>query len=276
LQGTVDSICNPTEMQKFSKEVTNGSIVMLPSVGHGYSAPKNWMPQFQNVFEKLFTEQKAELHSTEKLPVAAEIRDLPIIELPVQSSKGNTLAVIVSGDGGWANIDREMGNYLSEQGIPVVGWNSLQYFWKKRTPDETGKDLTRILQHYFSAWNKENALLIGYSFGADVLPFMVNRLPDELLKRVKVISLLGPSQTADFEFHLTDWLNNSDDTSPKTKPEMERVKGPHVLCFYGENEEDSVCNEVDPKQVIRVPISGGHHFGGDYQGIVHRILSELS
>jgi hypothetical protein len=42
------------------------------------------------------------------------------------------MAVVVSGDGGWAGIDRDLGEELAREGLPVVGLNSLQYFWKPR------------------------------------------------------------------------------------------------------------------------------------------------
>ena len=36
--------------------------------------------------------------------------------------------------------------------------------------------MERIARHYLTAWNKRRLLLIGYSFGADVLPAIYNRL----------------------------------------------------------------------------------------------------
>ena len=75
--------------------------------------------------------------------------------------------------------------------MPTVGLNSLKYFWKARTPEEATRDVARILRHYLAAWHKERVLLIGYSFGADVLPFVVNRLPAELRAHIVSVSLLG-------------------------------------------------------------------------------------
>ena len=80
-----------------------------------------------------------------------------------------------------------------------MGLNSLKYFWKQRTPEEAARDVARILRHYLSAWNKQRVLLVGYSFGADVLPFVVNRLPPDLRARVASVSLLGIDSNAAFE-----------------------------------------------------------------------------
>jgi len=53
LQGTIDKICDPEGTRLYVKKVPRGEIVMLPKVGHGYSVPKNWMPQFKESFAKV-------------------------------------------------------------------------------------------------------------------------------------------------------------------------------------------------------------------------------
>ena len=53
-------------------------------------------------------------------------------------------------------------------------------------------------------------LLVGYSFGADVLPFVVNRLPADLRARVASVSLLGIDSNASFEVRVTDWVGADD------------------------------------------------------------------
>ena len=50
-----------------------------------------------------------------------------------------------------------------------------------------------MIEHYTRTWNKARVLLIGYSQGADVLPFLVNRLPDAAHRRVAATVLIGVS-----------------------------------------------------------------------------------
>ena len=88
----------------------------------------------------------------------------------------------------------------------MVGLNSLKYFWKRKTPETAAADLERILKTYLEAYKKVKTVLIGYLLGADVRPFMTNRLPPTLLGRIELIALLGPDREVDWEFHLTDWL----------------------------------------------------------------------
>ena len=93
-------------------------------------------------------------------------------------STATLLAVVLSGDGGWAEIDKSISAGLSTAGVPVVGWSSLDYYWTPRSPERAAGDLARIIEHYTTAWQKARVLIVGYSFGADVAPFLVNRLPD--------------------------------------------------------------------------------------------------
>jgi type IV secretory pathway VirJ component len=183
------------------------------------------------------------------------------------------MVVVVSGDGGWAAIDRSLGNALASSGVGVVGFNSLKYFWKKRSPEEASYSLRRILDYYLSAWKKKQVVLVGYSLGADVLPFMINGLPSASRTGVRLVALLGPSREVDFEFHLSDWLGNfSHGSSRPVKPEVEKLRGLPLLCFFGEDESDSLCNDLDPAMAHCIRLSGGHHFGGNYQSIAAAIL----
>jgi type IV secretory pathway VirJ component len=42
--------------------------------------------------------------------------------------------VLISGDGGWASIDKGIAKALVARGVPVAGLDSLRYFWSERTP----------------------------------------------------------------------------------------------------------------------------------------------
>jgi type IV secretory pathway VirJ component len=208
-------------------------------------------------------------------PAAAQVADLPLIELPTLSTERDELAVIYSGDGGWAGLDRDVGTALVAAGVPVVGVSSLQYFWTRRTPDGAARDLERILRHYLSAWHRRRAVLIGYSAGADVLPFLVARLPADLRRAVGAVALLGPSETASFEFHVAEWLGHEDDGALPVAPEVAKLAGTKTLCFYGQDESDSLCPKLPAGAVKLYPEQGAHHFGGRYDVLARAILQEI-
>ncbi len=277
LQGTVDQVCNPNSTEDYVKQIPKSKVILLPRVGHGFAVEKNWMPQFKEAFFEIAKVKTAAVASaSSSTSTSTNVDGLPIVQVPSvkPSSSSDIFAVILSGDGGWASLDRQIGNELAKNGIPVVGFNTLQYFWKKRTPAESAQDLQRVLVHFFQDWKKQKAIIVGYSLGADVLPFMINRLPSDLQSKIQLLALLGPSQKADFEFHLSDWVGSFGDDGKPTVPEIGKLKQ-KLLCFYGDNEKDSACPHVQTKFAKIIPLKGGHHFNGDYQLLAKSILQEL-
>jgi len=299
-QGLVDQVCSPQDVEAYVRQVKHGEAVMLPKVGHGFSVPANWEEQFKLAFQRLTSAVEPGHAPAPAGPAAGSaaaasggggahgpaprppspaaaplppVDDLPLVEVPAKQPAGDLLAVIVSGDGGWAGIDHDVANDLASKGVPVVGLNSLQYFWNARTPDGGAADLQRIARHYLAAWGRQELLLVGYSLGADVLPFMASRLPPDLLGRVRLIVLLGPSRMTSFEFHLTDWLGGSGGGDRPVLPEVAKLRGRPLLCLYGQEETDSLCTEIGGLGKA-VALQGSHHFGGDYAALADRILRE--
>ena len=205
--------------------------------------------------------------------LAAE-QKLPLVEVPATRGASDTLVVFVSGDGGWAAIDKSIAKVLADNGLPVVGLNALQYFWTKRTPDTAARDLQTICDRYLATWKKGRLLFVGYSRGADVLPAMISRLSPELRSKIRLIALLGPSPTVQFEFHMTDWLH----TAAKglaVKPEVDKLHGHSILCLSGEDDKDSLCRELSGPHINVVTMKGAHHFDGGYEKLGHIILEQL-
>jgi type IV secretory pathway VirJ component len=278
LQGTIDQVCEPKSTESYVKSVPQGKIVILPKVGHGFSVPKNWMPQFR----KSFSDIVARAEKDETVPKAASnvnqqsLADLPLVEVPATGGNSKLMGIIVTGDGGWGVTDRGIARGLAAKGIPVVGFNSLHYFWTRKTPEQSATDFNRVLQYYSSLWKRNEIVVIGYSFGADVLPFMLNRIPGESLQKIQVITLLGPSSAADFQFHFTDWFTSrARSTSQPVRPEIEKLRGKKMLCFYGSEDQDALCDKIDRGLAKALAIQGGHRFGRGYQPIVDAILQEV-
>jgi type IV secretory pathway VirJ component len=273
LNGELDSVCDLASAQRFVDQVPGAELIELPDVGHGFGTQPDWAPELQAAFERVT--EKYRLSRVPSTPLADEVKGLPLVELRAESSSP-LLAVILSGDGGWAAIDRQMGEYLKGEGVSVVGLNSLQYFWTPRTPDGSAEDLARVLRHYLAGWEKSRAVLIGYSLGADVLPFMANRLPRDLLDTVSLIVLLGPSRSTRFDFSITEWLGVGPSKGAfPVLPEVQKLKGKKVLCISGSDEKDSLCGSVGSDTVRSIALPGGHHFGGNYREIVRIMLKEI-
>jgi type IV secretory pathway VirJ component len=199
------------------------------------------------------------------------VRDLPLTEIEAEQP-GRFMAVIYSGDGGWRDLDKEIGEHLSQRGVPVVGVDSLRYFWTEKKPDEIAKDLAEIIESYGDRFGTKQVLLVGYSFGAAVLPFAVSRLPAEVRSRILLVSFLGLGPRVDFQFHAEDWLGGEpDETAPLVLPELRKLDMARVQCFYGEDEDDSLCRDPGLAGADVIETKGGHHFDGGYGAIAQRI-----
>ena len=201
--------------------------------------------------------------------------DLPLSVLEAKPTM-DTMAIVYSGDGGWRDLDSELGSYLQSQGVPVIGVDSLRYFWAKRTPQETADDLKRIIDTYTEKWGVSNVVLVGYSFGADVIPASYNLLPKATKRRVKQLSLLALSKEVDFEISVTGWLGMAGaGEGGTTTDDIAKIKSSLVQCIYGTEEDDDPCPSMKPSGVETVAIDGGHHFDEDYQALGKRILDSL-
>jgi type IV secretory pathway VirJ component len=180
------------------------------------------------------------------------------------TAPGDTMAVLYSGDGGWGALDRGVAKRLADQGVSVVGVNSLRYFLSKRTPEQAAADLADTLRRHQQLWGSRKVVLIGYSFGADALPAIVPMLPADLRERIKSLVLVGVGPTGDLHFHTNSWLNRPSHDSYPVPPAIEALKGLPMTCIYGDKEHHDVCAALPDATIRKVQLSGGHHFDGDY------------
>jgi len=212
----------------------------------------------------------------DQISADASDSDLPLIEVnvaPDKTTQTQTMAILLTGDGGWAEIDKELAKILAAQGIPTVGFDSLSYFWKARTPAATSQDIEGVISQYLEKWNKKHVILIGYSFGADVLPFVANNLSISTQQKVSLVALLGMGKTAAFEFRLSSWMNadKNADRLPLL-PEIEKMKWANSICIYGVDDDAANCLPAEKYGVKAISMSGDHHFDEKYDELVKHII----
>jgi type IV secretory pathway VirJ component len=211
----------------------------------------------------------------ERCSARADITGLPIVTLGA-NVPSDRFAVMITGDGGWRRIDQKITDRLRAAGIPIVGFIASDYYRKRRSPEESACALERVIRTYKIQWRKSKVLLIGYSRGADVLPFMASRLPRDLRESTQLIALLGLEPTIDFKYSPAWSLAAYTHKEPQfpVKPEVEKLRGQNVLCIFGAKEKDSLCHVLDHRAFKIVAEPGGHHFAGKYRDIADVILIE--
>jgi type IV secretory pathway VirJ component len=208
--------------------------------------------------------------------LVSDVRDLPLIEQPSPVSTNRTFVVFLTGDGGWATLDRNVSRELTTRGVSVVAFNTRVYLSRRRSPDEAGSDMIRVVRHYLIKWSKDRVAFVGYSRGADIAPFIVSRLPAELKAKVSLVALLGFSNQTNFQFHFVDiFMDPKRKSDVKTLPELEHLSGMNILCVYGGDEKDSACRSARPGLMKLVERSGGHHFDDDFKAIGDIVFDAL-
>ena len=210
-------------------------------------------------------------------PLPQDIADLPLIEVAAQVAPVERIAIILTGDGGWAGLDIAVADQLAKRGIAVVGLSTVKYFWQTRKPEEAADALTRIIGHYGSARPQADFVVIGYSFGAALAPVLINRLPEAARTRIAAQVLISPDPEAVFEIHVGDWFGSTrHEGAIPIAPEIATTKVP-VICVHGADEgEDSFCAKLAGKPNVRqLELPGGHHYNGDYDKLGAGIAASL-
>ena len=206
-----------------------------------------------------------------QLAIRAQSADLPIKEW-----KGNGTAPFIfyiTGDGGFNDFSTELSKSLNLSGSPLTALSAKSYFWDKKTPLGTATDISLYLRQQFAKRKDQRLVLIGYSFGADVMPFVVNRLPDDLRKKLVSVILLSPSTSTDFEVHWADLWGAKRKRNMDVVAEINRMQVAKFITLFGENEDDFPVNQIAVKNHTNISMPGGHHFGGNADEVAKVLLA---
>ena len=211
----------------------------------------------------------------ERVALPDDIADLPLSDIPPTKGDAHRIAIIITGDGGWAGLDRGVADALNADGVRVIGFSTLKFFWHKQTPDAAAEAIARVIAHYGKTYPDARFVLIGYSFGASLVPVVANRLPDAARARVDGGVLISPDDEAVFEIHVGDWFGSTHHAEAMPiGPELQASKVP-LVCVHGTDESDSFCLKPQPAQVKVVTLPGGHHYEGDYSALGKLIVDNL-
>lgn len=262
LNGKLDHICNYPDVVEFMSKTKNSELITLPKVGHGFAIWSDFMPQWKDAYRRMIADyekvkpQKVAIDDVKNLPLVITNSKTPDKEAPV--------ALLISGDGGWYGFEQQIADNLAKHGIPTIGLDSKKYFWNRKTPEETASDIAKALNFYGIQWGRTKYVLVGYSLGAEIVPFILNRLPDDVKSRVQSAALLSPATTTDFEIHISNMLGmgNKQNTYNVTE-EIFKMQATPTLIIYGDGEKTQIPELISGTSVIVRKIPGDHHYKFD-------------
>jgi type IV secretory pathway VirJ component len=192
----------------------------------------------------------------------ARLRRMPVIEVPAASPAAGPLVVLYTGDNGWAAFDRRFAARLAAQGAPVAGVSSLAYFLKGPSPKAAAGDLAALIAHYMRLWGQRDVVLVGYSYGADDLPLIVQVLPAPVLAQVRLLVLISPAAQGDMTFRGYSWFDLSTSDAQPVAPALATLAGTPILCIHSAPDPRQACDQLKVPGMTRAQVPGGHHYTG--------------
>jgi len=210
-------------------------------------------------------------------PQLSNLKDLPLKIFDSSTSSNLPLLVYISGDGGLNSFSESLCMSLSQKGIPVVFLDAKKYFWRSKTPEETTASLTLIIETYLKIWKRDRFILTGFSFGASVVPFIVNRLSSDIKKEMWHALLISPDQTSDFEIHLSDMLNLGISRGKyDVIKEIHSIENHRLTAVFGSDESEEVRQSFRETGMRVEILQGNHHFDSNDQSLIDLIMNETN
>jgi type IV secretory pathway VirJ component len=273
LQGKLDVVCSYNDVVNFVKETGNAELITLPKVGHGFSNWNDFMPQWEDAYLRLIDKYIREQE------LMAEDKNLLALPLVITNAKiirnRSPFAFMVSGDGGWYWFEQSIADSLASLGIATIGLDAKRYFWERKSPEETTSDITAAIRFYSNFFGKSHLIMIGYSLGAEIIPFILARLPGDIRSEISSSVLLSPGDFTDFEIHLSNMigLGNPNDTLNVVK-EINKLSSENIICIFGKDEKTNVPDRLNLSKIKIVYIPGDHHYNFDLPLIINTLRKE--
>lgn len=205
---------------------------------------------------------------------AAVAQDFPVKEWTT-SSQDKPLIFYLSGDGGFNKFSTVLCDGFNKKGFQVIALNSRSYFWNKKTPEQTTTDISNYLIKKLAERKNQQIVMIGYSFGADVLPFILNRLPKDIHDKILVSFLMAPSESTDFEIHWSDIFGGNTKRSMDVLMELNKLVNDKIVIISASDDGHSALNKITLKRYTHEVLPGGHHFDGNTDEIIKVILNDM-
>ena len=282
LEGMEEQAQKNLDVKKYVESVALGELVLLPNIGSDFTVTQNWLPQFISVYDKVLKEHIAiEKRTIEKeLPHGASVApyssDMPLTIMSSTAKDKLPLVFFISGDGGWKTFEHEICKNLAENGMPSIGLDALKYFWNEKQPKQVAEDISTAITHYMKQWDRSSFVLVGYSFGASVVPFIANNFTPTLKDSLKGIFLFSPDKTGDFEVHIADMLSFDRVEKYDVLGELKRISALKPVCIFG-SKEDLDLQRIFLNKGLKVEnLPGEHHFNNDYNAISEIILKDFT
>lgn len=185
-------------------------------------------------------------------------------------------AVFLSGDVGFrVGMGPQIAKRLADQGIPVVGVNSLTFYRSRRTPLENEALIQDATRRALALPGVDRVVLIGQSFGADMLQAGLPAFPQILRRKVVAVALIVPGDTINYRASPNGFLSSGRGDSP-AEPTARLLRWVPTICIKGQIEDGSLCPLLRQSNVTHVALPGGHMLHYDSTMVSDVLLKAIS
>ena len=190
--------------------------------------------------------------------------------------RGAPVAVaFFSGDMGFHfGMSGDLAQALADRGMPVIGFSSPKYFGRHRSRAEADAIVADAVRLTLARTGARRLVLVGQSYGADIIATVAADLPPELRARLAAVAMVVPAQSVYFR---ADPLGFAYRGTPDARPldTIGRIDAGRLVCIYGVEEEDSLCPPLAARGVAVAGLPGGHFMHHDSDRVVATLLTLL-
>jgi len=230
----------------------------------------------QNKEKSGFEEKLDEINGLQTQPQPSLQSNLELTVLPTGiNNKSLPLVFFISGDGGWVSLDQGVSKILTNNGMPVIGLNSRKYFWNEKQPKQVAAEISVAIEFYMKRWERSSFIIVGYSFGACVAPFIVPELAPSLSESLKGVYCFSPDETGDFKVHISDLLNLSTVQKYNVLEQMKKIESWNPVCVFGDGENPDLQDHFSKEGIHVEVLHGAHHYDNNFQAVTDIILKDF-
>lgn len=205
----------------------------------------------------------------------------PYLTFPAHGRRIPVVAVLMSGDIGFAGgMSAHVASALANRGVMVLGVSSPVVFAHQRTRDEAIAIVDEAMRTALKISGAQRVVLVGQSFGADIVATAAPHLSPDLLGRTDAIDLMVPGRNVYFRADPAGFAYLlKADAHPAAA--LNAWRGPPLICIHGDAEADSLCPQLTRATTV-IALPGDHHLRHDYvrlvmaaMGALHRIVPAI-
>jgi hypothetical protein len=186
---------------------------------------------------------------------------------PAMSRPDLLPVIFLVGDWGWRPLQEQTASALAASGRMVVGIDTTEYFKRRLEPPDWALDLKQLRQFTNAKAGRAAdgpVLLLGYNWGGEVIPYMLNRGGSDGFAGAL---LIGPDSRSAFIYRVSlqmPTVPSPPDESFDTGQELKRLPPSFPVAFVeGELDKNSEAAALETQ--VRGPHRRATVPGGDRQ-----------